>query len=111
MTHAGTGKNSPRDLLQAMLDRAVVEYSNNGHPHGCFVNSEPLLVGERAHNRAPTTQIMQETSDNEQDEGSLAALAAFTQVLLAGLVVYTRDGAYENQLQRVAENAGQAIPS
>jgi len=116
VTTVGLAGESPRRVLQIMLDQAAREYTIATHPRGCLVNSEPALAVNRAQNRELTAARLRELAHDARS-GSNAApsnesdtLAAFAHVLLAGLSSYARDGASEEQLRRVAELALRAVP-
>lgn len=105
VTTAGLAGTSPREVLVAMFDSATREYTSAAHPRGCFVNSEPKLDANRAHNLATTTARLQEVEEQAESSDDAETLAAFAQVMLVGLSSYARDGATEKQLRRVADLA------
>ncbi|WP_439031050.1 TetR/AcrR family transcriptional regulator [Gordonia terrae] len=110
VTTAGTAGSNPREVLQAMFDRATREYASAAHPRGCLVNSSPELSGNRAQNRAITAARLREVTDDETNCDT-ETLAAFTHALLIGLSAYARDGADEEQLRHVADLALRVVES
>lgn len=109
VTAAGLVGTTRRDVLRAMFERAAQEYASTEHPRGCLVNSAPELVANRAHNRMLTAARLREVADDAESRDAAETVAAFAHVMLMGLSAYARDGADEQQLQRVAELAFHAV--
>lgn len=105
VTAAGLAGTSPRDVLQAMFERAVQEYPSEEHPRGCLVNSASELAANRAHNLTLTATRLEEVAEDAASKDAAETLAAFAHVVLVGLSSYARDGADEHRLRRVAEVA------
>ena len=111
VTTAGNAGTSQRGVLRAMFECAAREYASTAHPRGCLVNSEPKLAGNRMQNCAITAARLREVAESAEASTNAEALAAFAQVMLVGLSSYARDGASEEQLQRVAELALRVMPT
>ncbi|WP_341395917.1 TetR/AcrR family transcriptional regulator [Arthrobacter sp. G119Y2] len=111
VTTAGKAGTSQHEVLRAMFDCAAREYASTEHPRGCLVNSEPKLAGNRTQNRAITAALLRKVAESAETGSGAETLAAFAQVMLVGLSSYARDGANEEQLQRVADLALRVMPT
>lgn len=105
VTAAGLHQRNQQDVLRAMFERATQEYTSKDHPHGCLVNSAPELATNRAHNRELTANRLREVAEDTESRDAAEILADFAHVMLVGLSAYAKDGASQQQLQRVAEVA------
>lgn len=102
-----------RDAIGGLLRASAEHYTTPGAPRGCFVMSEPLLSAQRSEAIA----AIEERIDAGRRHGDVpfeaepAELAAFVEVLLAGMSARARDGAERGQLLATVERAMSAWPS
>lgn len=101
-----------RDVFARVLDIAIREYTSAEHPHGCFVQSDPLLGDQRKLGR----DMLRDRLQQAHDEGDLPedcdvdALADYTDIFLRGLSSLARDGADSETLRAAADVAIRAWP-
>lgn len=102
-----------REFVEGLLDLAVHEYTSDEHPHGCLINSDPMLGERRDEGRAVIADRLRRAADQGDlsDFVGVDALAEFIVVLLNGLAARARDGVSREELRAVADVALRAWPS
>ncbi len=91
-------------FVEQTLKLAVAEYTSEEHPHGCLINSDPLLADRRDEGRAAIADRLNTASDRP-DFADPDDLAEFIVVLLNGLAARARDGVPQARLRAVADIA------
>jgi AcrR family transcriptional regulator len=101
-----------REAVESMLRTAAREYTDDTHPRGCLVVSEPLLAADRAASRAAIHERLQRAADAGElpPDADVDALAAFYGVVIGGMSARARDGASRADLEAVAVTAMKAWP-
>jgi hypothetical protein len=107
-----------------MLREAAVEYTADGHPHGCLVISAAQNTTAASSDvkeslrsiRQRNVEEIQQRIQNDIDAGLLPAttdargLAVFTGATIQGMSQQARDGATRSDLESIAEAALLAWP-
>jgi AcrR family transcriptional regulator len=101
-----------REAVEGMLRTAAREYTDDGHPRGCLVVSEPLLEADRAASRDAIRDRLRAARDAGElpSDTDVDALAAFYGVVVGGMSARARDGASRADLEAVAVTAMKAWP-
>jgi TetR/AcrR family transcriptional regulator, copper-responsive repressor len=112
IAHAMASAPTAREAVEAMLLEAARGYTDDTHPRGCMVVTEPLLERERAGSRAAIRDRLQAARDaGELPSGTdVDALAGFYGVVVGGMSARARDGASRQDLEAVARTAMRAWP-
>ena len=119
------GQPTARGVVETMLRLAATEYTEAGHPPGCLVIDGATNTSEASQDvaeelrayREGTKQAIAERIAADVDAGRLPpqtdapALATFYATLIQGMSTQARDGASEQDLQRVADVALAAWPA
>jgi AcrR family transcriptional regulator len=114
-----------RAVVEKMLRLAATEYTEAGHPPGCLVIDGATNTTDASHDvaeelrtyREGTKQAIADRIDADVQAGLLprktdaAALATFYAAVIQGMSTQARDGAAEQDLQRVADVALAAWPA
>lgn len=106
------GEPISREALARILDVAVEQYSNPGHPLGCLVISDPVLAEQRDRGRQAIRSRLQLARDHGEvpADGDLDALTNYIDLVLRGLSALARDGVDARELRAAAQLALRAWP-
>jgi AcrR family transcriptional regulator len=118
------GQPTARGVVETMLRLAAAEYTDAGHPPGCLVIDAATNTSEASQDvaeelrayREGTKRAIAERIAADVEAGALPAttdaeaLATFYAAVIQGMSTQARDGAGEEQLQRVADMALAAWP-
>lgn len=109
----GLAEPTARAAVEHLLRAAAAFYTEAGHPRGCLVMSEPLLLERREASReAIGARIRQGVEAGDVPAGTDAReLAEFYDVVIAGLSARARDGVGPQQLQAAVDRALAAWPT
>jgi AcrR family transcriptional regulator len=101
-----------REAIGEMLHALAREYTDDSHPRGCLVVSEPLLDEKRALSRAGFRARIQAGVDaGELPAGTdVDALAEFIGVVVGGMSARARDGGTREELAAIADTAMRVWP-
>jgi hypothetical protein len=103
---------SAREGVQAMLYAAARHHTDDSHPRGCLIATEPSLTRDRQ----TSGDAIRERVQHGVDAGELPAstdvdaLATFYGVVVGGMSAYARDGATRDELLAIADTAMAAWP-